>query len=115
VQDGHEITDDVLYAKRDLPGELVEIPFPGLEDADAHDAGPQHRRQVRWSQSFDVLITIAKHWTNALVDMCWSWIINPIAAKYFLKKYLVMPASLHLSQPSVELIRECLPVAGGEI
>jgi hypothetical protein len=23
------------------------------------------------------------------MDMCWSWIINPLAAKDFLKKYLV--------------------------
>ncbi len=32
---------------------------------------------------------MAKHWTNACVDMCWAWIINPVAAKDFLKKYLV--------------------------
>ena len=38
---------------------------------------------------YEELIAVAKHWTNAYVDMCWSWIINPIAAKDFLKKYLV--------------------------
>jgi uncharacterized protein len=38
---------------------------------------------------YEELIAVAKHWTNAFVDMCWSWIINPIAAKDFLKKYLV--------------------------
>jgi hypothetical protein len=38
---------------------------------------------------YEELIAVAKHWTNAFVDMCWSWIINPIAAKDFLKKYLM--------------------------
>jgi len=38
---------------------------------------------------YEELLAVAKHWTNALVDMCWSWIINPVAAKDFLKKYLV--------------------------
>ena len=35
------------------------------------------------------MLSIAKHYPNAYVDMCWSWIINPLAAKDFLKKYLV--------------------------
>jgi predicted TIM-barrel fold metal-dependent hydrolase len=38
---------------------------------------------------YEELISIAKQWTNAYIDMCWAWIINPIAAKDFLKKYLV--------------------------
>jgi predicted TIM-barrel fold metal-dependent hydrolase len=38
---------------------------------------------------YEELIAAAKQWTNAYVDMCWSWIINPVAAKDFLKKYLV--------------------------
>lgn len=38
---------------------------------------------------YEELLAVAKHWTNAFVDMCWSWIINPVAAKDFLKKYLV--------------------------
>jgi predicted TIM-barrel fold metal-dependent hydrolase len=38
---------------------------------------------------YEELLAVAKHWTNAHVDMCWSWIINPVAAKDFLKKYLV--------------------------
>ena len=38
---------------------------------------------------YEQLIAVAKHYTNAYVDMCWSWIINPFAAKDFLKKYLV--------------------------
>jgi len=38
---------------------------------------------------YEELISAAKQWTNACVDMCWSWIINPVAAKDFLKKYLV--------------------------
>ncbi len=38
---------------------------------------------------YEELLAVAKHWTNATVDMCWSWIINPLAAKDFLKKFLV--------------------------
>ena len=38
---------------------------------------------------YEEMISIAKHYTNAYIDMCWAWIINPIAAKDFLKKYLV--------------------------
>ncbi len=38
---------------------------------------------------YEELISVAKHYTNAYVDMCWSWIINPVASKDFLKKYLV--------------------------
>jgi len=38
---------------------------------------------------YEELISVAKHYTNAYVDMCWSWIINPVAAKDFLKKFLV--------------------------
>jgi predicted TIM-barrel fold metal-dependent hydrolase len=38
---------------------------------------------------YEELLAIAKHYTNAYIDMCWSWIINPVAAKDFLKKYLV--------------------------
>jgi predicted TIM-barrel fold metal-dependent hydrolase len=38
---------------------------------------------------YEELIAVAKQYTNAFVDMCWGWIINPEAAKDFLKKYLV--------------------------
>jgi predicted TIM-barrel fold metal-dependent hydrolase len=38
---------------------------------------------------YEEILSIAKHYTNAYVDMCWSWIINPVAAKDFLKKYIV--------------------------
>ncbi|MHC4122753.1 MAG: amidohydrolase family protein [Planctomycetota bacterium] len=38
---------------------------------------------------YEEMIAIAKHYTNAYIDMCWSWIMNPVAAKDFLKKYLV--------------------------
>lgn len=38
---------------------------------------------------YEELISVAKHYANAHVDMCWSWIINPVAAKDFLKKFLV--------------------------
>jgi predicted TIM-barrel fold metal-dependent hydrolase len=38
---------------------------------------------------YEEMIALAKQYTNAYIDMCWSWIINPVAAKDFLKKYLV--------------------------
>jgi len=38
---------------------------------------------------YEEMISIAKHYPNAYIDMCWSWIINPVASKDFLKKYLV--------------------------
>ena len=38
---------------------------------------------------YEEMIAVAKHYTNAYLDMCWAWIINPVAAKDFLKKYLV--------------------------
>jgi predicted TIM-barrel fold metal-dependent hydrolase len=38
---------------------------------------------------YEEMIAVAKHYSNAYIDMCWSWIINPVAAKDFLKKFLV--------------------------
>jgi predicted TIM-barrel fold metal-dependent hydrolase len=38
---------------------------------------------------YEELISVAKHYPNAFVDMCWAWIINPVASKDFLKKYIV--------------------------
>ena len=38
---------------------------------------------------YEELLAVAKQYTNAHIDMCWSWIINPVAAKDFLKKYIV--------------------------
>jgi predicted TIM-barrel fold metal-dependent hydrolase len=38
---------------------------------------------------YEEMIAAAKHYSNAYIDMCWSWIINPVAAKDFLKKFLV--------------------------
>ena len=38
---------------------------------------------------YEELLAVAKQWTNAHVDMCWSWIINPLAAKEYLKKHIV--------------------------
>jgi uncharacterized protein len=38
---------------------------------------------------YEELLAVVKHYTNAHADMCWAWIINPVAAKDFLKKYIV--------------------------
>lgn len=42
----------------------------------------------------DEAIAVAKQYTNAYVDMCWAWIINPVASVRFLKEFLLAaPAS----------------------
>jgi len=38
---------------------------------------------------YEEMISLSKYYTNAYIDMCLSWILNPVAAKDFLKKYLV--------------------------
>lgn len=39
------------------------------------------------------LISVAKHFTNAYIQTCWAWIIDPIGTKDFLKRYLVTAPS----------------------
>jgi predicted TIM-barrel fold metal-dependent hydrolase len=38
---------------------------------------------------YEEMISVAKQFHNAYMDMCWAWILNPVAAKDFLKKYVV--------------------------
>jgi len=38
---------------------------------------------------YEEMLSLAKHYSNAYIDMCWSWSINPLAAKDFLKKYIL--------------------------
>jgi predicted TIM-barrel fold metal-dependent hydrolase len=38
---------------------------------------------------YEDLVALAKQNPNAWVDMCWAWIVNPVASKDFLKKFLV--------------------------
>jgi hypothetical protein len=35
------------------------------------------------------MLSLAKSYSNAYMDMCWSWSINPLAAKDFLKKFIL--------------------------
>jgi predicted TIM-barrel fold metal-dependent hydrolase len=37
----------------------------------------------------DEAIAIAKHYPNAYVDLCWAWIINPLAGVRFVKEFLM--------------------------
>jgi predicted TIM-barrel fold metal-dependent hydrolase len=39
------------------------------------------------------MVAVAKHFTNAHIDMCWAWIVDPAAAKEFLKSYLAAAPS----------------------
>jgi len=38
---------------------------------------------------YEEMLSLAKHFSNAYIDMCWSWSINPLAAKDFLKKFIL--------------------------
>ena len=38
---------------------------------------------------YEAMLALAKHYANAHIDMCWSWIINPVAAKDYFKKHIV--------------------------
>lgn len=38
---------------------------------------------------YEAMISLTKHYSNAIIDMCWSWSINPIASVDFLKKYIM--------------------------
>ncbi|MDA3821545.1 MAG: amidohydrolase family protein, partial [Bacteroidales bacterium] len=43
---------------------------------------------------YEEMLALAKQFPNAYIDMCWAWILNPIASKDFLKKFLVtVPAN----------------------
>jgi uncharacterized protein len=41
----------------------------------------------------DEMIALAKHFPNAYIDMCWVWIINPLASVRFLKEFLMAAPS----------------------
>jgi predicted TIM-barrel fold metal-dependent hydrolase len=42
----------------------------------------------------DEYIALAKHYANVHIDLCWAWIINPLAAARFVREFLVAaPAS----------------------
>ena len=38
---------------------------------------------------YEEMLSLAKNYSNAYIDMCWSWSINPLAAKDFLKKFIL--------------------------
>lgn len=38
---------------------------------------------------YESMISLTKHYSNAIIDMCWSWTMNPIASIDFLKKYIM--------------------------
>ncbi len=42
----------------------------------------------------DELIALAKQYPNVYVDLCWAWIVNPLATKRFVKEFLMaVPAN----------------------
>jgi uncharacterized protein len=38
---------------------------------------------------YEEMLSLAKSYSNAYIDMCWSWSVNPLAAKDFLKKFIL--------------------------
>ena len=38
---------------------------------------------------YEEMLSLAKSYSNAYIDMCWSWSLNPLAAKDFLKKFIL--------------------------
>ncbi len=38
---------------------------------------------------YEAMIAVAKAFPNAYLDMCWAWVISPVASVNFLKQYLV--------------------------
>ncbi|MBP1601449.1 MAG: hypothetical protein H6Q06_1600 [Acidobacteria bacterium] len=38
---------------------------------------------------YEPMIALAKHYANCYVDMCWAWLMSPVASVNFLKQYLV--------------------------
>ena len=38
---------------------------------------------------YEEMLSLAKSYSNAYIDMCWSWSVNPLAAKDFLRKFVL--------------------------
>ncbi len=75
-----------LHRVRANAGDVSEllIRYPDLRFVVMH---------ITWPYQ-DEAIALAKHFPNAWVDMCWAWIIDPVAATRFLEEFLMAaPAS----------------------
>jgi predicted TIM-barrel fold metal-dependent hydrolase len=58
----------------------------------------------------DEAIAIAKHYPNAYVDLCWAWIMNPVAGVRFVKEFLMAaPANKLLTFGGDYLYVEMVP------
>lgn len=62
------------------PGEMCELcrAHPDTRFVFMHITYPYH----------DHIIAAVKQWSNAYIDMCWAWIINPVACVRFVKEFL---------------------------
>jgi predicted TIM-barrel fold metal-dependent hydrolase len=57
----------------------------------------------------DEAISLAKHYTNAFVDLCWAWIINPAASVRLVKEFvLAAPANKLFTFGGDYLFPECV-------
>lgn len=66
AQNPHQVTD-LCRKARDVTWVFMHIGYPYYEE----------------------MIAAAKHYTNCHIDMCWGWILSPVASQNFLKQYLV--------------------------
>ncbi len=58
----------------------------------------------------DEAIAMAKHFPNAYVDMCWAWIINPMASVRFVKEFVMAaPANKLLTFGGDYMYAELVP------
>jgi predicted TIM-barrel fold metal-dependent hydrolase len=75
-----------LHRIRRNAGDLCELlqAHPGTKFVIMHITYPYQ----------DEAIALAKHYPNAFIDMCWAWIINPMASIRFVKEFLkAVPAN----------------------
>ena len=79
---------DLLMAHKDVNFIMMHIMYPYQDEA----------------------IAIAKHHPNAYVDMCWAWIINPLASVRFVKEFVAAaPANKLLTFGGDYMYAELVP------
>jgi len=81
IHTGYKAGSNYMELQHIKPGPLdkVFVKHPGTR-FDLFHIGYPYQEEV---------LAFAKHFTNVYVDMCWIWIIDPLAARRFLKQAIV--------------------------
>lgn len=92
-----------LSRVRDNASDLCRLlqDFPEVQFVLMHIGYPYERE----------FIAVAKHYSNASLDMCWSWIIDPVASTQFLKQFLVTVPSHKVFTFGGDYV-SCEPIVG---